>query len=414
MRRGFLMFLLALPLAVRAGELLAAERWVSGRGADLGNDCLTLQTPCKSVEHALATAAAGDTVNVAAGTYKVRLELRGSVDLTLRGGWDSDFTKRDPALTPSILAARKITVSSQFGMAKDARVLVAIAESGDSIALLIDGFVLTRGKAAARSPFLLDYSAPFPLSQDGGGGIYGLATGGTIVMTVRECVITRNRSKIVAGGGVFVGASRGGTADVTFERTTITENRVAYGGGIELVSSQQFAEAPAVVHVRVVNSTVANNRAEGSAAIFALQNGGQAVLDLVNSTVTGNAAREDSDEEVEGAIVLNHATANITNTILWGNVVSPPAAGADLDVGQAAVANVDHSDVGEFIEVSGGTFNDVGANLSVDPLLRGFALTPASPLIDAGTCAGAPAEDFDGDARPSGVACDIGADEFVP
>ncbi len=56
----------------------------------------------------------------------------------------------------------------------------------------------------------------------------------------------------------------------------------------------------------------------------------------------------------------------------------------------------------------------LGGNLDVDPDLAGFALMPGSPLVDAGTCAGAPPFDIEGDPRPSGAACDIGADELVP
>jgi hypothetical protein len=66
-----------------------------------------------------------------------------------------------------------------------------------------------------------------------------------------------------------------------------------------------------------------------------------------------------------------------------------------------------------------GTFNDLGGNIDADPMLASVSkgdahLTPGSPCIDAGTCAGAPAADFEGDPRPSGATCDIGADEVVP
>jgi len=40
-------------------------------------------------------------------------------------------------------------------------------------------------------------------------------------------------------------------------------------------------------------------------------------------------------------------------------------------------------------------------------------LSAGSPAVDAGVCTGAPTDDFDGDHRPQGAACDIGADEFA-
>jgi len=51
-----------------------------------------------------------------------------------------------------------------------------------------------------------------------------------------------------------------------------------------------------------------------------------------------------------------------------------------------------------------------------DPRLsRGDSrLTGGSPAIDTGTRLGAPATDFEGDPRPTGAGCDMGADEFVP
>ncbi len=40
-------------------------------------------------------------------------------------------------------------------------------------------------------------------------------------------------------------------------------------------------------------------------------------------------------------------------------------------------------------------------------------LLAGSPAVDAGVCTGAPTDDFDGNQRPQGPACDIGADEFT-
>jgi len=71
--------------------------------------------------------------------------------------------------------------------------------------------------------------------------------------------------------------------------------------------------------------------------------------------------------------------------------------------------------------LDGGTFSQwqthiggEGHSLTSAPQLTADGHLPAgSPAIDAGVCAGAPVSDYDGDLRPQGAACDIGADEFA-
>lgn len=85
--------------------------------------------------------------------------------------------------------------------------------------------------------------------------------------------------------------------------------------------------------------------------------------------------------------------------------------------GTALRVLVDHSIIGDRVTVSG-QFGETAGNLAVDPRLvmrDGLPhLSAGSPAIDAGTCDLGTGTDFDGDPRPTGPACDIGADEFVP
>ena len=63
------------------------------------------------------------------------------------------------------------------------------------------------------------------------------------------------------------------------------------------------------------------------------------------------------------------------------------------------------------------SFLTTESELFVDPRLPNgdYHLKEGSPAVDAGTAAGAPATDMDGDPRPSGEGVDVGADElFVP
>jgi len=389
-------------------ESHAANRYVSRRGGNDGSACAVASAPCKTIARALAVAQSGDTINVAGEKHRVSLRFDTSTTLALVGGWDPTFATRDPVNRPTVLKGK----ARKYGTGiSDKRVCTIVAELGEAIDLSFDGFAITGGKARATGDVLGD--PHFPLNQDGGGGVYAHAAGGTIALTVLRSVITHNKSSVVAGGGLFVGASRGGSAEVTLDRTEISDNQVDYAGGIEAVAAQTGSDPPTSVHVTVVNSIITGNRTEGAAAIFMLGYGGQAVLDLKDSTVTANSNEPEPDEDGEGAIVLNRAVANLTNTVLWGNSLQPAAPGADLQGGDVAVANLDHSDVGDAASIFGGVVNDLGGSVSVNPQLLGFHLASGSPLIDAGACTGA-VTDFEGDPRPSGAGCDIGADEFVP
>jgi len=148
---------------------------------------------------------------------------------------------------------------------------------------------------------------------------------------------------------------------------------------------------------------------------------GSVNLSVVNSTITnnivGNNIVGNSSYDCPGLGAALHldgpATASLTNTILWGNHAS---SGADLIMSGSSGPTVDaaFSDIGDRLAPSG-TFSDLGNNVDVNPqLYRTGKLQPGSPAIDTGTCTGAPTTDFEGDPRPTGASCDMGADEFVP
>ncbi len=65
-----LVCLVALLAALFGGRpvLAAGDRYVAPGGSDTG-DCSNSVTPCLTIDYAVAQAAAGDTVHLAAGTY---------------------------------------------------------------------------------------------------------------------------------------------------------------------------------------------------------------------------------------------------------------------------------------------------------------------------------------------------------
>jgi len=80
-----------------------------------------------------------------------------------------------------------------------------------------------------------------------------------------------------------------------------------------------------------------------------------------------------------------------------------------LDAGWPGDFNIDQDP--SFVQP--GHFEDSDGDDNVDTWIPGdYHLQPGSPCIDTGTCEGAPPLDIEGNPRPSGAGCDMGAYEF--
>src|SRR2546427_8724373 len=58
-----------LVLLAIGGQAVAADRYVATTGSDLSNNCMSLITPCMTIQHAIDVASPNDTIHVAAGAY---------------------------------------------------------------------------------------------------------------------------------------------------------------------------------------------------------------------------------------------------------------------------------------------------------------------------------------------------------
>lgn len=393
----------------------AADRFVTRRGTDTANSCTSLTTPCRTIERAVAVAGAADTVKVAGGKYRTSLRLDGSASLTVEGGWSPTFTTRDPVLLPTVLRPRSRRYDTPSGHETDHRVVLVVAEAGDDINIVFDGLAIEHGKAKAADAGVP--SLPVNLAVGGGGALWLYAPGGTAHVTLRRVTLRKNTSRILGAGAVLVLATYDGTADLLIDRSLITDNSSEYANIWVTSVGDAFQGIGGTAHVRIENSIIAANRAEREPALYVEQYGGSATADLVSSTVTDNLSRPEADYPYLGnAIGVFAGTLNLLDTLVWGNRQMPVTPGSDLIVGALSTVNLRYSDVGDLLVLPGlgGVLNDLGGNLSVDPQLLGYQLASGSPLIDAGTCVGAPTTDIAGDSRPTGTSCDIGADEFVP
>ena len=410
------------------GTAHAADRFVSFAGSDASNDCLDAAAPCATLDQAVQQATTGDEIKVAEGNYEGRAFVgTASTTLAITGGWTSDFVSRDPEKHRTKLAHGAIGVTAGDGETVDVTLdglhlqqqinlpgfpgpsrpfAIGTHTSGSGVAHLTvndctffaSGGIRADGASdllISNSTFRVGHKQPAIFTTLFGGGSVTIdastfTTGGILfrtssassTLTVDGSVFEQNPLGVLAAGAIAVDGI-GGATSVTVTNSFLARNTSALGGAVGIV-----AESGATVAATLVNDTLVRNKATAADA---------------PSGCRGGAAY------VSGA----GATVDLKNVILWNNRAR--SAAEDACVVNAAVVDADHDDIGVHVEPSG-TFDAQGGNLSLAPdLLDGsFRLASASPMIDAGTCTGAPTTDIEGDPRPSGAGCDIGADEFVP
>lgn len=418
----------------------AVDRFVSVAGSDGANDCLASATPCGTIGHALTQVLSGDVMKVTEGQFVEPIGVFASTALTLSGGWSLDFSSQDPAAYSTLkqslfvigsmgdvidLVVERFTFTGSLGG--------VVVESGDdaSVTVTFQDCVVKRTLfasffvgARATNPLTLTLSNFRQASKrtTNGPAVTLLAEGGTLDATMDGVIIERNRrTDPLANATLLVTASFGGSVSLVGDDVSIVKNARP---GLTVRSYDTASCSVALTNARVRDNRNGGVVAFGAGTSLSLTDsvvtrnrgrdtgiGGLSLLDgtysIVNSSIRGNRSACCT------AGLITDGSVDMTNTILWDNrTVGGPADNLEIDAG--ASVDVARSDIGPGVS---GTYNDLGGNISADPLFVGSRdehLRPGSPAIDTGTCVGAPVTDFDGDPRPSGAGCDMGADEVVP
>ena len=444
-RRALARFVLAaaLALAVAPNQARGADRFVSLLGDDAANDCLASTSPCRTISHVVTQSASSDVIKAAGGLYAEPLGIDASITLTLSGSWAPDFGSRDDSARSTILYGVQV-----------------LAGLGEVIDVTLDGVTVTRSvgvQAAAWDDGALDLTlANCAVKHNRSGSVSAVALQtSTVDLAISDSLISRNRKR--AGpfyeiGGVVLDAYDTSSPTATITGSVIERSRPGYAPGIFAFGGSFGASTSSLdvsvtdtllfrngggglfavdaTNVSLTNVRIINNRGTGLSHSFGAMSvsnsviaenrgfgggvssgGADATLDVVNSTIRRNRSICDFDSCSGGLGVDNGGTVDLVNTIIWDNTAIRGGGDDVAIVGSSASA--DHCDLGDV----SGSLTDLGGNISSDPLFASATdahLSAGSPAIDAGTCSGAPATDFEGDARPTGSGCDIGADEFVP
>ena len=414
----------------------AAGPWYVATTGNDNNDCLGPTTPCATINGAIGKASAGDTINVAIGTYTgsgTEVVLIDK-DITLSGGWDPTFTTQSGTSSIDGQESRRgVTVNSSLTAQMERFTLQNgnVTSNGGGIYnagnLTVTNSVISNniaGSGTGSGVYNSD-SGVFSLSNsnvshNGSDQIcWTLVNYGTF--TLDNSVVEENTSTttycalltVMNGSGTMVltnTAIRNNSGGI-YNYATLTLNSSVISGNVNTASNGPGGIYNSGGTLNVNNSTISGNTTSSGGGIFAAGGG---IVRLSNGTVSNNTAST-------GGGIYNYPSSPadiiMQNTILAGNTAST---GADCN---GTVGSLGYNLIGDTTNcnfVAGtGDLTNVDAKLGSLIGSPGYhPLAPDSPAVDAGNPAGC--TDQDGNLLTTdqrGVArvgvCDIGAYEYT-
>lgn len=403
----FIVMTTALLILTLFSDANATDRYVHGSSGNdvVSNTCVSKTNPCRTIQKALSHADSSDTIKVHGLSFYGPIEIHktGPVYyvISIEGSWNSSFTER----------SSDMPVSNIYGNNKRVFDIRVTGNGGDRMSnrvmVNVSGFGMYTGKS--------------PVDEDGG-AINAIVTNqGMLFLNLGSNIIANNTASRYGGG--ICAYSHTAYVEVNLYSNIIRDNTSgSAGGGVMIHTYGGTADAP----LKFKNNIITGNTNDaGLGAGIALYSYGWMSAEIANNTIVDNTSHGIALDASGSSNYHGIIDATILNSIIKDNgsnqdvLLYPVGDYADITV------NASYSNIGRVIDASGSisgssvpTYNDNGNNLNPDPGFRDpqnddFHLRFDSPMIDAGQCGGAAHWlDFEGDARPSGPGCDIGADEF--
>jgi hypothetical protein len=312
------LLLVAVFLALAPAALAGSTWYADGVNGNDNNDCLSSQTACQTIGHAISLCSSGDTIKVAPAIYYENLTI--SINLKIIGSE----------------AASTIVDGNQAGTA------VTVPSPGAQVTLskltIRNGHTATWGGGINNHGALTVNRSIINANVAYYGG--GIFNGGTL--TIDHCTISSNYG-IYYGGGI---ENSGGT--LIINRSTVSGNRSYDGGGI---FSDNYNP------MTISQSTITDNYASWGGGV---ETRGPSTIN--NSTITGNTGNPGG-----GGIMNSALTLTINNSSIAANAAFYGANIYQLNDGAVILQNsILVTNGGDCFIDGAGSISSKGYNLSND------------------------------------------------
>jgi len=325
----------------------AGTWYVNGVSGSDRNACTSPATACKTIGHAIALAASGDSIRVAAATYVEQLTI--GVSLTITGSSAPTTIIDGGGINTVVIVSN---ANAHVGLSN---VTVRNGYAGRGGGIYNSGILTISSSTISGNSAFSRYSS--------GGGVYNRGT-----LTMNNTTVSGNTERGGVSAGLGGGIANSGT--LTVNNSTITGNFVSgafgagFGGGIGNAGT-----------VTVNNSTISGNTSSGWGGGIGNLDGN---VSINSSTIAGN-------KEIYG----NGAVGNYSGTITLQNSIVANNSGGNC-YARAAITSKGYNLSSDSTCAFHSTGDLNNTNPHLGPLqyngrpTQTMALPSGSPAIDAG------------------------------
>jgi hypothetical protein len=311
-----IILVVALAFGALTSSAAAATRFVSPAGSDeAGNDCLSAAAPCQTVHWGMDEAEAGDTVSIAAGTYREKFQVNKQLTLVGQGPLtllEGEATVQRPVFVSADATFENLRIR---GGLNESSAMDAVFIAGPAVEVVFDHVTAEQAPGATEgrnAVYVGEGSLTMKNSTITGVGSTALFVRDSATVIDSEVTVTP-----VNRGGEAVYADEGATVELigsTIAHTGEKGQALMSSGGTVNAANSTFS-GPKGIWASAGSASLTRDKIEASEVGLLQQNG--ATVDLRDALISPVPGGKTEDDILVNPSVATPATLTIVGSTLY-------------------------------------------------------------------------------------------------